>query len=343
MTPEERREFDQLFRAVFGRLINSVLANGRSEVKEQSDQSASERAAEATANLNHASPVIPQELQPGRIFGQRFRIVKLLGRGGTAEVYLADDILLGQAVALKFLSAAPTATTLALNCFRNEVRVARQISHENLCRVYDIGEAEGLTYLSMEYVYGENLASLLRLIGKFPRDKALDIGSQICAGLAAVHEKGMVHRDLKPANIMLDTAGRVRLTDFGLAGVSDHIQDICSGTPGYMSPEQVAAKEVTFRSDLYALGVVLHELLTGRRPPLKRGDVDLEPAVKNVIERCLEPHPQMRPTSALKVAAALSRGDPWFEKTAFRCKLAPTRRTGTLKMQRSCRALSLGC
>jgi len=301
---EQRREFNQLFCAVFGRLINSVLANGRSVSKEQSDESVCEGA--ATATLTHASAVIPLRLQPGRIFAQRYRIVNLIGRGGTAEVYLADDFLLGQAVALKFLSTAPAARALALNCFQNEVHIARRLFHPSVYRVYDIGEAEGLTYLSMEYVDGENLASLLRRLGKVPRDKALEIGCQICAGLAAAHEQGVVHRDLKPANIMLDAKGNVRITDFGLAGVSEEIQDVCSGTPGYMSPEQVAGKEVTVRSDIYVLGIVLHELLTGRRPPLESCNTDLEKAEKDVIARCLDHDPQMRPASASKVAAALS-------------------------------------
>jgi serine/threonine-protein kinase len=217
-------------------------------------------------------------------------------------------LLLGQAVAIKLLSVTGAGRTLALNCFRNEVRVARQISHPNVCRVYDIGEADGLTYLTMEYVDGENLASLLRRMGKLPRDRALEIGRQICAGLAAAHDKGVVHRDLKPANIMLDANGHVRITDFGLAGAPGQIQDVCSGTPGYMSPEQVAGQEVTVRSDIYVLGIVLHELLTGRRPPLEPEDEDLEPAVKKAIDSSLDPDPQKRPASAMKVAAALSGG-----------------------------------
>ena len=187
------------------------------------------------------------------------------------------------------------------------MRVARQISDPSICRVYDIGKAEGLTYLSMEYVDGENLASLLRRIGKVQLDKALEIASQICGGLAAAHDKGVVHRDLKPANIMLDAKGQVRITDFGLAGVSEQIPDVCSGTPGYMSPEQIAGKEVTVRSDIYVLGIVLHELLTGRRPPVEpTSNADLEKTEKDVIVRCLDPDSQMRPTSASKVAAALS-------------------------------------
>src|SRR5262249_33504509 len=133
---------------------------------------------------------------------------------------------------------------------------------------------------------------------------------QLCAGLAAAHDKGIIHRDLKPANIMLDGKGHVRITDFGLAGMSDHIRDVRSGTPAYMSPEQVAGKGVTSRSDIYALGIVLHELLTGKRPPLEQTDVELEPATEQVIRRCLEPDPRMRPATALAIAAALPGGDP---------------------------------
>ena len=124
------------------------------------------------------------------------------------EVYRAEDLLLGYPVALKFLLPAATVSDATLSRFRKEVRTARQISHPNLCRVYDIGEAEGLTYLTMEYVDGEDLASLLRRIGKLPQEKALEIARKLCAGLAAAHDQGVVHCDLKPANIMLDTASR---------------------------------------------------------------------------------------------------------------------------------------
>ena len=157
---------------------------------------------------------------PGTLLAQRYRVVSLLGRGGMGEVYRANDLLLGQAVALKFLPAQWTSHEATLARFRNEVRIARQVSHPNVCRVYDIGEAEGSTYLSMEYVDGEDLASLLRRIGRLPPDKALEIARQLCAGLAAAHDKGVVHRDLKPGNIMLDGQGRLRITDFGLADVA---------------------------------------------------------------------------------------------------------------------------
>jgi hypothetical protein len=313
MTPERRREVDQRFRAAFGRLISWVLAHARSSAGEPSGQSALERSSmdlTSDPTLTYTAPTPPLGFQPGAILAQRYRIVHLLGRGGMGEVYRADDLVLGQAVALKFLPAAATAGAPALSRFRNEVRTARQISHPNVCRVYDIGEAEGFTYLSMEYVDGEDLASLLRRIGKVPQDKALEVARQLCAGLAAAHDKGVIHRDLKPANIMLDGTGHVRITDFGLAGFADHIRDVRSGTPAYMSPEQIAGKGITLRSDIYALGIVLHELLTGTRPPLESGKAELDPEVRPVIQRCLEPDPQLRPTSALQVSAALPGGDP---------------------------------
>lgn len=198
-----------------------------------------------------------------------------------------------------------------LSRFRNEVRTARQVSHPNVCRVYDIGEAEGLTYLSMEYVDGEDLASLLRRIGRLPQDKALEIARQICSGLAAAHDKGVIHRDLKPANIMLDGQGKVRITDFGIAGIAERIRDVRSGTPAYMSPEQVAGKGVTARSDIYALGIVLHELLTGKRPPLEPGNAEMDPAIERVIRRCLDPDPRMRPATPFPSRRRCRAVIPW--------------------------------
>ena len=247
---------------------------------------------------------------PGTLLAQRYRVVSLLGRGGMGEVYRANDLLLAQTVALKFLPAQWTSHEETLARFRNEVRIARQISHPNVCRVYDIGEAEGSTYLSMEYVDGEDLASLLRRIGRLPQDKALEIARQLCAGLAAAHDKGVLHRDLKPGNIMLDGQGQLRITDFGLAGVAGEVKDIRSGTPGYMAPEQRSGQEVTARSDIYALGVVLHEVFTGKRPSADSSHPDLAPEVDRVIRRCLAEDPAKRPASALHVAAALPGGDP---------------------------------
>ena len=174
---------------------------------------------------------------PGALLAARYRIVALLGRGGMGEVYRADDLTLSQQVALKFLPEAVAGNPDALARFRNEVRVARQVSHPNVCRMYDVGEVEGHVFLSMEYVDGEDLGSLLRRIGRLPADKALEIARRLCAGLAAAHEKGVLHRDLKPANVMLDGRGQVLLTDFGLAGLAGRIEgaEVRNGTPAYMA------------------------------------------------------------------------------------------------------------
>lgn len=246
------------------------------------------------------------------------------------EVYRADDLTLGQAVALKFLPDEAARDQGLLERFKNEVRIARRVSHPNVCRVYDVGDMEGHTFFTMEYVDGEDLASLLRRIGRLPEDKALDIARQLCAGLAAAHTKGVLHRDLKPANIMLDGRGQVVVTDFGLAGVADQIQgaEVRSGTPAYMAPEQLAGKEVSTRSDIYSLGLVLYEVFTGKRAfsekpaenlrasvdrTLSRPSTvvrDLNPVIERVILRCLETEPSARPATVLSVAAALPGGDP---------------------------------
>lgn len=268
----------------------------------------------------------------GTMLSERYRIITLLGRGGMGEVYKAEDLKLEQTVALKFLPESLSADGAALARLYREVRTARQISHRNVCRVYDIGEADGLHFLSMEFVPGEELASLLRRIGRLPGDKAVEVARQLCAGLAAAHANGVLHRDLKPANVMIDDAGNVRVTDFGLAGLAEEFQgrEIAAGTPAYMAPEQLAGREVTIRSDVYALGLVLYEIFTGKRafaartldellrlrettstPTAPSSLVkDLDPLVERVIERCLEKEPERRPASAMQVAAALPGGDP---------------------------------
>ncbi|MHC4108666.1 MAG: serine/threonine-protein kinase, partial [Planctomycetota bacterium] len=243
----------------------------------------------------------------------------------------ADDLKLGQSVALKFLPDTMARDPKWLARFNREVRIARQVSHPNVCRVYDIGEVNGEHYISMEFVDGEDLVSLLRRIGRLPEDKALEIAHQLCVGLAAAHEMGVLHRDLKPANIMLDGRGRVRITDFGVAALADRLDeaDETAGTPAYMAPEVLAGEPATKRSDIYALGLVLYEVFTGRAvidsgslaevkrrqeretpatPSSLVGGID--PAVERVILKCLEKAPRDRPASAIAVAAALPGGDP---------------------------------
>lgn len=147
---------------------------------------------------------------PGTILAERYRIVGLIGRGGMGEVYRADDLKLSQPVALKFLPDHLLSDGAALARFHREVRVARQVSHKNVCRVYDIGEVDSRHFLSMEFIKGEELSSLLRRIGRLPQDKAIQLARQICAGLAAAHDVGVLHRDLKPSNVMIDEHGNAR-------------------------------------------------------------------------------------------------------------------------------------
>jgi hypothetical protein len=266
---------------------------------------------------------------PGSVLGGRYRVIGLLGRGGMGVVYRADDLKLGTPVALKFLPRFLAAEPSRRERFLAEVRFARTVSHPNVCRVYDIAELDGVLFLSMEYIDGEDLASLLKRIGRLPADKALDIARQISAGLAAAHDRGVLHRDLKPANVMLDGRGRVRITDFGLAITADTapLRIDASGTPAYMAPEQFTGEGASVRSDIYALGLVLYELYTGKRafsansldelidrklhdPPVppSRLVTDMDAAVERVILRALASDPRARPASVAEVAAALPGG-----------------------------------
>jgi serine/threonine-protein kinase len=268
---------------------------------------------------------------PGTLMGGRYRIIALLGRGGMGEVYRATDLTLGQSVALKFLPEEAARDQRLLERFHGEVRIARQVSHPNVCRVYDIGEFAGMPFLSMEYVDGEDLASLLPRIGRLPADKAVETARRICAGLAAAHDRGVIHRDLKPANIMINKRGDTVIMDFGLAALASGLSgpEARNGTPAYMAPEQLKGAKVTPKSDIYSLGLVFYELFTGKRPydgktleklleqqeaaqltSLTTIAADIDPAVERVIRRCLYPDPTRRPATARQVAVALPGGDP---------------------------------
>jgi serine/threonine-protein kinase len=282
-----------------------------------------------TAGSPARTPTPAASLAPGAIIAGRYRLVSLLGKGGMGDVYRADDLTLDQPVALKFLPVAAGDDEARLSRFHNELRVARQVSHKNVCRLYDLGEAGGRRFLTMEYVDGEDLASLIRRIGRLPHDKAVQIARQLCAGVAAAHDRGVLHRDLKPANVMIDGAGDVRITDFGIAtAVSDGASEFV-GTPQYMAPEQFSGGSASVRSDIYALGLIVFEVFTGRRAQdaktledLRKFHEtgthttpssivrDLDPSVERVILRCLERAPERRPISALAIAAALPGGDP---------------------------------
>jgi serine/threonine-protein kinase len=292
---------------------------------------------------SHADQVPPLRSSPGRtdfvpgtVLADRYRIVAALGRGGMGEVYRADDLRLGQQVALKFLPPELEQDENARERLLTEVRLARTITHPNVCRVYDVGEltaqegAPARFFITMEYIDGEDLGTLLRRIGRLPPDKAAVVGRQLSSALAAAHAKGVLHRDLKPANVMIDGRGQVRIADFGIAvAVGEAAAAGSAGTAAYMAPETFHGGSASVQSDLYALGLILYEIVTGTSavtasspgqwpaahavseptdPSVVVSETD--PAMERIIKRCLAKEPADRPSSAAEVVASLPGGDP---------------------------------
>jgi serine/threonine protein kinase len=232
-----------------------------------------------------------RELAPGSTFARRYQIIEDLGKGGMGRVYKVLDMEVREKLALKLLSPDIASDEQTIERFRNELKLARGISHRNICRMYDLGREEGSYFITMEYVPGEDLKSLIHRIGALPVGKAVSIARQICEGLTEAHGQGVVHRDLKPQNIMIDREGNARIMDFGIArslktkGITGG--GVMIGTPEYMSPEQVDGKEADRRSDIYSLGIILFEMLTGRLP--FEGDTPLSVAVKQKSEAPPDP------------------------------------------------------
>jgi serine/threonine-protein kinase len=313
---------DGLYCRFCGRTLDSVTT--------QTMVAAAGNPATGVSPVRNLSNGIPQRFEPGTVVANRYQIVRLAGRGGMGEVYCAYDMKLTQLIALKFLPIEAAQDPVALERLHTEVRLARQVSHPNVCRVYDAGEFEHQTFLSMEYIDGEDLSSLLRRIGRLPVDKGVEIARKLCAGLAAAHSRNVLHCDLKPNNVLIDREGEVLVTDFGLATLRHDGpgSGVAAGTPAYMAPEQFSGGESSIRTDLYSLGLVLYEMFTGRRlydvhsvaelrrlheslPPNPSSLVpEIDAATERAILWCLEPNPRHRPPSALAVAAALPGGDP---------------------------------
>jgi serine/threonine-protein kinase len=276
-----------------------------------------------------ASPGLPKvaAAEGEGVFAGRYMLLGMIGRGGMGSVYRARDTLVGDVVALKMLEVGDGQRAELLERFRREVRLARRISHPHVARTHDLGEHAGHLYLTMEYVEGEDLQSLLRREQPLAAPRAARIALAVCEGLAAAHAAGVVHRDLKPANVLVEKGGRVVLTDFGIAravaGEAASRTQGMVGTPLYMSPEQLSGGEVTARSDLYAAGLLLYEMLTGeppfsgespmavafarlrQPPPDPSGRPGVPDALALVVRHCVAREPEERPSGALEVAAAL--------------------------------------
>ena len=271
------------------------------------------------------------QLDPGAILGGRYEIVRLLGQGGMGAVYQAYDRDLERQVALKLIRSDLAANPEILKRFKQELILARQITHKNVIRIFDLGQADGFKFITMEYIEGEDLQSVLGRKKKLQPSEAASIIAQICRALEAAHAEGVIHRDLKPQNIMLDGSGRAYVMDFGIArstlspGMTQ--TGTLIGTPDYMSPEQAKGQALDARSDLFSVGIIFYEMLAGETPfpadttmgklwkrtnevarPLGELDKTIPPSVSEIVRRCLEIDPQKRFASA---AELLQQVEAW--------------------------------
>jgi hypothetical protein len=262
-------------------------------------------------------------LNAEEIVASRFRITGLAGRGGMGDVYRAEDMKLGEIVALKFLPPASSPSPEMIRAFYDEVRLGRQVAHRNVCRIHDLLEVNGRPAIVMEYVDGETLASLLQRDAPLSYPTALQIARDVCAGVAAIHANGIVHGDLKPGNVLIDVSGRVRISDFGLsrfAGDESGTRPI-AGTIAYMAPEQFTLSGASERADLFALGLLLYEIFTGVRgrdpnarqqanaEPLSKHQPLINPHLERMVMRCLAADPLQRPESVRAVLEAFPPQD----------------------------------
>jgi tetratricopeptide (TPR) repeat protein/predicted Ser/Thr protein kinase len=292
-----------------------------------------------------------EELNTGSIFAGRYKIVTELGKGGMGKVYRAIDQKIDEEVAIKLIKPEIAADKKTIERFGNELKMARKIAHRNVCKMYYLGEEKGAHFITMEYVPGEDLKSMIRMSGQLSTGMAIKVAKQVCDGLTEAHRLGVIHRDLKPNNIMIDKSGEARIMDFGIArllkakGITG--AGIMIGTPEYMSPEQVEGKEVDQRSDIYSLGIILYEMVTGRVPfegdtPFTigmkhKGEVPQDPKKWNaqipedlngLILKCLQKEKDQRYQSAGEVRSELEKieqGLPTTERVIAKKKPTASR------------------
>ncbi len=290
-----------------------------------------------------------KELTTGSTFAGRYQIIEELGKGGMGRVYKVFDNKIKEKVALKLIKPEVASDKETLERFNNELRLARKVRHKNVCGMFDLGEMEGAHFITMEYVQGEDLKSMIRMMGQLSPGQIVSIGKQVCDGLAEAHSLGVVHRDLKPQNIMIDKGGNAKIMDFGIArsirekGITG--ASVMIGTPEYMSPEQAEAKEVDQRSDIYSLGIILYEMATGRVPfegetalsvAMKhKGEVPKNPKqfnpnipndLSSVILICLEKDKAKRYQTAVEFRSELEKIEKGLPTTE---RIVPERKTFT--------------
>jgi serine/threonine protein kinase len=273
-----------------------------------------------------------QKLGLGSLFADRYQIIEELGKGGMGRLYRALDLKLQEEVALKIIKPEIASDRETIDRFSNELKLARKISHKNVGRMYELMEDEGAHYITMEYVAGQDLKGLIRQSGRLTVETAISIARQVGEGLAEAHRQGVVHRDLKPKNILIDRDGTAKIMDFGIArslqakGIT--VEGMIIGTLGYMSPEQVEGKPIDARSDIFAFGCVLYEMLTGKSafgrettsetiaailhedpPPLSKSGIAIPEELQRIISRCLEKDPERRFPSMNEVVSLLTRAE----------------------------------